>query len=397
MSLTGNWNYPTRVRFGAGRLAEVPDACAALGVTRPLIVTDPGLAQLPPLSRLKAVLGQAGMPFALFSALKPNPVGADVVAGIRCYLEAGCDGVVAIGGGSALDVGKAVALLARQLPFAAGAGEVDDLWQYEDVGDNWARVDAALASPVLALPTTAGTGSEVGRASVIVDEAEHRKVILFHPLMLPGQVIADPELTVGLPPALTAATGIDALVHNFEAYCAAGYHPLADGIALEGMRLVHGYLERAVRDGQDIEARAQMLAASLMGATAFQKGLGAVHALAHPVGAVFDKHHGLVNAVLLPYVIRHQLSAIEEKLSHLARVLGLPGGDAAAVLAWVEGLRAACAIPDTLAEIGVGEARADEIARMAKADPSDATNPRPWSVDDYRAVFLAACRGESGG
>lgn len=384
MQLQGNWNYPTSIRFGAGRAAELPALCRELGMRRPLLVTDPGLARLPMLARLQALLSDAGLETALFSDMRPNPVGRDVDAGVAAFRDGRHDGVVAVGGGSALDVGKAIALM---------SGQKRPLWDFEDVGDNWLRVDPAGVAPTLAVPTTAGTGSEVGRASLIIDEAAHRKVIIFHPAMLPKLVLADPELTAGLPPALTAATGVDALVHNLEAFCSPFYHPIAQGVALEGMRLAHDWLPAAHADGGNLEARAQMLSCSIMGATAFQKGLGGVHALAHPIGAVFDTHHGLANAVLLPYVLVRNRPAIAERLAAAARYLGLADADFDGFLAWVLQLRAGLGIPHTLAEIGVGADAAADIGRMAKADPSDGGNPLPLSADDYRAIFLAAQQG----
>ncbi|MGL6070193.1 iron-containing alcohol dehydrogenase [Craterilacuibacter sp.] len=384
MTLAGNWNYPTHIRFGAGRISELPGLCAELGMRNPLIITDAGLAGLPPVQKLLSVLSAADIAHALFHELRPNPIGRDVTAGVAALRAGAHDGVIAIGGGSALDVGKTVALM---------AGQNRPLWDFEDVGDNWKRVDATAMLPVIAIPTTAGTGSEVGRAALIIDEAAQRKVIIFHPAMLPSRVLADPELTTGLPSRLTAATGIDALVHNFEAFCAPAYHPLADGIALQGMRLVHDFLLRAVNDGNDIEARSQMLAASLMGATAFQKGLGAVHALAHPIGAVFDVHHGLANAILLPYVMQRNRTAITEKMVTLARVLDLPGSGYDAVLQWVLTLRREAGIPDSLGDIGLNDARAVEIGAMAKADPSDGGNPCLLSADDYRHIFMEAVAG----
>ncbi|WP_114155344.1 iron-containing alcohol dehydrogenase [Chromobacterium haemolyticum] len=384
MQLQGNWNYPTSIRFGAGRAAELPALCRELGMRRPLLVTDPGLARLPMLARLQSLLSGAGLETALFSDMRPNPVGRDVDAGVAAFRDGRHDGVVAVGGGSALDVGKAIALM---------SGQKRPLWDFEDVGDNWLRVDPAGVAPTLAVPTTAGTGSEVGRASLIIDEAAHRKVIIFHPAMLPKLVLADPELTAGLPPALTAATGVDALVHNLEAFCSPFYHPIAQGVALEGMRLAHDWLPAAHADGGNLEARAQMLSCSIMGATAFQKGLGGVHALAHPIGAVFDTHHGLANAVLLPYVLVRNRPAIAERLAAAARYLGLADAGFDGFLAWVLQLRAGLGIPHTLAEIGIGADAAADIGRMAKADPSDGGNPLPLSADDYRAIFLAAQQG----
>jgi len=269
---TANWNYPTSLRFGVGRLAELPTACAAAGIARPLLVTDPGLAASPMVKRALDLMSQAGMKPGLFSALKPNPVARNVEDGIGALRAGSHDGVVAMGGGSALDTGKVIAFQ---------AGQTRPLWDFEDIGDWWTRANADAIKPVVAIPTTAGTGSEVGRAGVIINEAEHRKYIIFHPRMMPRVVISDPELTRGLPPHLTAATGMDALAHNLEAYCAPFYHPLADGIALEGMRLVKEWLPVAFRDGEDLTARGHMLSAASMGATAFQKGLGAIHAMSH--------------------------------------------------------------------------------------------------------------------
>jgi alcohol dehydrogenase class IV len=384
MQLQGNWNYPTSIRFGAGRASELPALCQQLGMRRPLLVTDPGLARLPLIAKLLEYLHAAGLETTVFSDMRPNPVGRDVYAGIHAYKEGRHDGVIAVGGGSALDVGKAIALM---------VGQDRPLWDFEDVGDNWLRVNVAGVAPTIAIPTTAGTGSEVGRASLIIDEEDHRKVIIFHPSMLPRLVLADPELTTGLPPHLTAATGIDAFVHNFEAYCSPFYHPLAQGVALEGMKLVHDWLPAAYADGHNIEARSHMLAASIMGATAFQKGLGGVHALAHPIGAVFDTHHGLANAILLPYVMVRNRPAIAERLTAAARYIGLADCSFDGFLAWILALRSALGIPHTLGQIGIPLERASEIGRMAKADPSDGGNPLVLQAADYSAIYLAAVEG----
>ena len=290
-----NWNYPTSVKVGAGRASELPQWCASLGMKRPLLVTDPGLAALPMTVKLLDSCRSAGLDAGLFHAIKGNPTGKNVDDGVAAFKAGGHDGVIAFGGGSALDAAKAIALM---------AGQDRPLWDFEDVGDNHLRVNVAGMAPVVAIPTTAGTGSEVGRASVITDEREHVKRIIFHAKMLPAVVILDPELTVGLPPKITAATGMDALSHSLEAYCSPFYHPMAVGIAVEGIRLVKDYLPRACENGSDLEARLQMLVASSMGATAFQRGLGAMHALAHPLGALYDAHHGLLNAILMPYVLR---------------------------------------------------------------------------------------------
>jgi len=384
MTLEGNWNYPTAVRFGAGRAAEIGEAAKQTGLANPLIVTDPGLAELPMIAAALAQVHGAGLGCGVFSDIKSNPTGANIDKGVAAYRAGGHDGVIAFGGGSALDAAKAVALL---------AGQNRPLWDFEDVGDNWKRVGAGSIAPVLALPTTAGTGSEVGRASVITDEAAEIKRIIFHPDMLPCLVICDPELTVGLPQALTAATGMDALSHAMEALCAPGFHPLARGIALEAIRLIRDALPRVIVDGSDLEARSHMLAASLMGATAFQRGLGAMHALAHPLGALYDAHHGLLNAVLMPYVLEANKPAIGRALTDLARLLALdkPGPDS--VLAWVRRMRADIGIPDSLREIGIDETQAVRVGQMAAVDPSAATNPIAFDADDYAVLFKRAVAG----
>jgi alcohol dehydrogenase class IV len=382
-TLTGNWGFPTQLRFGAGRISELARACNSLGIKRPLIVTDPGLAALSMIADAVAANESEGVPTAVFSDVRPNPTGANVEAGVAVYRDGGHDGVIAWGGGSALDAGKAVALMAGQkLP----------IWDFEDIGDNWKRVDPDGVAPIIAVPTTAGTGSETGRASVILDEAEHVKRIIFHPKMLPSIVVSDPELTVGLPPHITAATGMDALAHCFEAFCAPGYHPMADGIALEGMRLVKEWLPRAVADGTDIEARANMLAAASMGSTAFQKGLGAIHALSHPVGALYDTHHGLTNAVFHPYVMQWNMPAIEDRMKRLAAYLGLEGG-ASGVLGWVLELRQAFGMPHTVAELGVEAAKIRQIAEMALVDPSNGGNPVEMTVAGYVTILENAMEG----
>ncbi|MGS2723926.1 iron-containing alcohol dehydrogenase [Porticoccus sp. GXU_MW_L64] len=383
MSQQANWNYPNSIRAGAGRIAELPEACQTLGISRPLLVTDPGLASLPMISDALALCESAGLGVALFSGIAGNPTGEHVDAGVAAFRTGNHDGVIAFGGGSALDAGKAVALL---------SGQQRPLWDFEDVGDNWTRVNPDGVAPVVAVPTTAGTGSEVGRASVITNAAEHVKKIIFHPRMLPGQVILDPELTTGLPPHITAATGMDALSHNLEALCAPGFHPMADGIALEGIRLVKEYLPRAVADGNDLEARLNMLTASTMGATAFQKGLGAMHALAHPLGALYNAHHGLLNAILMPYVLVANARVIGERMERLAAYLGLPC-DENSVLDWVLDMRTQLAIPHSLAEIDIHADRAEEIGAMAVVDPSAGGNPIAFSAEQYSAIFVAAVEG----
>jgi alcohol dehydrogenase class IV len=383
--LRGNWNYPTSIRFGAGRIAELPEACRSLGMTRPLLVTDPGLAALPMVATAAQSCRDAGLGCEVFCDLQANPVEANVTAGVAAYRRGTHDGVIAFGGGSALDTAKAIALM---------AGQTRPLWDFEDREDWYTRVDVSKMAPVVAVPTTAGTGSEVGRASVITDVRDHTKKIIFHPRMLPAIVIEDPALTVGLPPHLTAAVGMDALSHNLEAYCAPGFHPLADGIAVEGMRLVREYLPRAVADGRDIEARAHMLIASSMGATAFQKGLGAMHSLSHPCSANLDTHHGLTNAVVMPYVLAWNREAIDRRLARLAAYLGLEERSFAGVQHWVLELRKQVGIPHTLAEIGVGEQHARSFAPQALSDPSTGGNPLPMTERDFEQLYLNCIRGE---
>jgi len=379
--LKANWNYPTTVWAGPGRIAELGAACARLGIKRPLLVTDEGLRDAPMVRAALALVPGTG----LFAGVRGNPVAANIEAGLAAYRAGGHDGVIAFGGGSALDAGKVIAFM---------SGQTRPLWDFEDIGDWWTRANERGIAPVVAVPTTAGTGSEVGRAGVVINEATHQKKIIFHPKMMPGLVISDPELTVGLPPGVTAATGIDAFVHCFEAYCAPGFHPLADGIALEGMRLIQEYLPRACENGTDIEARSRMLAAASMGATAFQKGLGGVHAIAHPVGAFFNTHHGLTNAVILPYLIVHNRPAIEAQLAVIARVLDLKGEPFAAVFDWVLEFRRRLKIPHTLAEIGVDLRNPDVIGNEASLDPSAGGNPLPTDAANYARLFRSAVKGD---
>ena len=379
-----NWNYPTAMRVGAGRIAELAQACKQLGMRAPLLVTDPGLAALPMIDQALKHCRDQGLQAGLFSAVKGNPTGRNVSEGVAAFRAGGHDGVIAFGGGSALDAGKAIALM---------AGQERPLWDFEDIGDNHLRVNVAGMAPVMAVPTTAGTGSEVGRASVITDEDNHLKRIIFHASMLPGLVILDPELTVGLPPKITAATGMDALSHSMEAYCSPLFHPMAESIALEGMRLVKEYLPRATADGTDIEARLHMLVASSMGATAFQRGLGAMHALAHPLGALYDAHHGTLNAILMPYVLQANKEQIAPHMERLGRYLALASPDFNTVLEWVVDLRADLGIPHTLAEIGIDDARVEQIGRMAEVDPSAGTNPIAFTAVEYRQIFMRALEG----
>ena len=378
--LRGDWNYPTTIWAGPGRIAELPAACARAGISRPLVVTDEGLIGAPMIKSSLAALKDA----TLFGAVRGNPNSDHVAAGLAAYRKGRHDGVVAFGGGSALDAGKVVAFM---------SGQTRPLWDFEDVGDWWTRADPAGIAAVVAVPTTAGTGSEVGRAGVILNEETHQKKIIFHPLMMPRVVIADPELSVGLPRSVTAATGMDAFVHCFEANCAPGFHPLADGIALEGMRIIHRFLPRACADGKDIEARSMMLAAASMGATAFQKGLGGVHAIAHPVGSWFNTHHGLTNAVVLPYVMTFNRSAISDKADVIARVLNLPERGFDGFLSWVLDLRRELGIPHSLAEIGVSADKGEIIGREAAIDPSAGGNPIALDAAILERIFRAAVDG----
>ena len=382
--IKANWGFPTQILFGPGRIESLPAACRAAGMTRPLLVTDPGLAALPMVKAAIERNGAAGVPTGLFSEIKGNPVGKNIEDGLKVYREGGHDGIIAFGGGSALDAGKCIAFM---------AGQSKPMWLFEDKGDNWKQADPEGIAPVIAVPTTAGTGSEVGRAGVIVDESDHTKKVIFHPKMLPVTVISDPELTLGLPPHVTAATGMDALAHCLEAYCAPSYHPMAEGIAVEGMRLVKDWLPTAVRDGKNVEARAHMLAAASMGATAFQKGLGAIHALSHPVGALYDTHHGLTNAVFMPYVLAANRSVIEDKIVRLAAWLQLPQVSFDGFQQWVLDLRRELEIPHTLQDLGVGDDRFEEMAPMSVDDATAPGNPIPITPDSALAMFRDAYDG----
>ena len=382
-TLATTWNFPTTVVYGAGSLAKVARACDQAGITRPLIVTDPGLAALPVTAALQAILREAGREAGLFSEVRSNPVGANVEAGVRALRAGGHDGVVALGGGSALDCGKVVAFM---------AGQSRPLWDFEDVGDWWTRANTGGIAPIVAIPTTAGTGSEVGRAGVITDEATHTKKIIFHPRMMPRTAILDPDLTIGLPRKLTAATGMDALAHCLEAYCAPSWHPMAEGIAVEGIRLVKLALPRACHRGTDLEARGMMLAAAAMGATAFQKGLGAIHSLSHPIGAVYDTHHGLTNAVVMPYVLVYNQRWIEPKIERLAAWLGIEGGFRG-FLDWILALRAELEVPHTLRDLGVPTDRFDALATMALADPTAGGNPEPLDRAGANRLLAEAYSG----
>jgi alcohol dehydrogenase class IV len=384
-SLAGNWNYPTTIRFGVGRITELADACRTAGIERPLLVTDPALASLEMVGDAVTACRGAGLVCGLFHDLQPNPVETNVTAGVAAYRDGGHDGVVAFGGGSALDTGKAIALM---------VGQTRSVFDFEDREDWHTRANANAIAPIVAVPTTSGTGSEVGRAAVITDEGDHTKKIIFHPRMMPTVVILDPALTVGLPAHLTAAVGMDALSHNLEAWCSPVYHPIAQGVALQGMRLIKEWLPRAVEDGSDLHARAHMQVASSMGATAFQKGLGAMHALSHPVGAVYGAHHGLTNAVVMPYVLAFNRPAVDDLLADLGRCLALTSPTFEGVLEWVLGLREQIGIPHTLGVLDVAAGDIEQLARRAARDPAGATNPVALDARAARELYRLALEGE---
>ena len=387
MDLHANWNFPTAITVGEGCLAQLGERCKALKMTKVLLITDPGLVDFPMVKEALAYCTQVGLEAEVFCEIQGNPTGDNVRAGASFFNAGNFDGVVAFGGGSSLDAAKAIAMIAKQsLP----------LWSTEDVGDNWTHIDASLMMPVVAVPTTAGTGSEVGRASVITDTDGPCQVkrIIFHPNMLPANVLLDPNLTVDLPAHITAATGLDALSHNLEAYCAPFYHPMAEGIALEGIRLVKDYLPRAVANGRDIEARTQMLVASSMGATSFQRGLGGMHAIAHTLGALYNKHHGLLNAILMPYVLLRNQVAIEDRIIRLSRYLALDDPSFDGFLAWVLALRKQVNIPHTLAEIGINLDDLVLVGKMSAQDAAAGGNPINLSELEYSSLFSNAVKGE---
>ncbi|MFT6676729.1 MAG: 4-hydroxybutyrate dehydrogenase [Sulfitobacter sp.] len=378
MTLTANWSYPTAIRFGAGRISEIADACKAAGMSKPLLVTDRGLAEMEITTRTLDLLEAAGLGRALFADVDPNPNEKNAAAGVKAYNDGGHDGVVAFGGGSGLDLGKLVAFL---------AGQTRPLWDFEDIGDWWTRADADAIAPIVAVPTTAGTGSEVGRASVITNSVTKEKKIIFHPKFLPSVVICDPELTIGMPRFITAGTGLDAFAHCVEAFSSPHYHPMSQGMALEGMRLVKDYLPRAYADGSDIEARAQMMSAAAMGATAFQKGLGAIHALSHPIGAIYHTHHGTTNAVCMPAVLQFNAPAIREKFGDAANYLGIAGGFDG-FCAFVDEMNALFQVPRRLTDMGIENPDIDRIVAGALKDPSTGGNPIEMTAENTRKLLL---------
>ncbi len=380
MNLIGNWSYPTSVKFGAGRIAELPDACAQTGIKRPLLVTDKGLADLPITAQVLDIMEAAGLGRGIFSEVDPNPNENNLDAGVAAYKAGGHDGVIAFGGGSGLDLGKMVAFM---------AGQTRPVWDYEDVDDWWTRADADAIAPIIAVPTTAGTGSEVGRASVITNSKTHVKKIIFHPKVMPEVVICDPELTTGMPKFITAGTGLDAFAHCVEAFSSPHYHPMSQGMALEGMRLVKDYLPRAYANGNDLEARAHMMSAAMMGATAFQKGLGAIHAMSHPVGAVFGTHHGTTNAVCMPAVLKLNAPQIKDRFRTAAAYLDIENGFDG-FCSFVQEFNDALGIPRKLSDMGVDAARIDDLVSEAVKDPSCGGNPVKLTKENLRALYEAS-------
>lgn len=377
MTITANWSYPTSIKFGAGRVKELADHCKAVGMKKPLLITDRGLSKMAITQNALDILDAAGLGRAIFADVDPNPNDINLDAGVKAFKDGGHDGVIAFGGGSGLDLGKAVAFM---------AGQTRPVWDFEDIGDWWTRASVEGIAPIIAVPTTAGTGSEVGRASVITNSQTHTKKVIFHPKFLPAVTICDPELTVGMPKVITAGTGMDAFAHCLEAYSAPFYHPMSAGIALEGLRLVKEYLPRAYKDGGDIEARANMMSAAAMGAVAFQKGLGAIHSLSHPVGAIYNTHHGMTNAVVMPPVLRFNRPAVEDKIARAAAYLGISGGFDG-FYDYVLQLREELGVPDKLSALGVGTDRIDEMAEMAIVDPTAGGNPVELTLDAAKGLF----------
>ena len=378
MTLNANWSYPTAIRFGAGRISEIADACFVAGIKKPLLVTDRGLAGMEITQKTLNLLDDAGLGRAIFADVDPNPNEKNAAAGVAAYKAGNHDGVIAFGGGSGLDLGKVVAFL---------AGQTRPIWDFEDIDDWWTRANSDVIAPIVAIPTTAGTGSEVGRASVITNSITQQKKIIFHPKFLPTVVICDPELTVGMPKFITAGTGLDAFAHCVEAYCSPHYHPMSQGMALEGMRLVKEYLPRAYSDGTDLEARSHMMSAAAMGATAFQKGLGAIHALSHPIGAIYHTHHGTTNAVCMPAVLQFNKPAIKDTLAEAANYLGIPGGFVG-FCKFVDELNDSLAIPKSLAGLGIENPDIDRIVSGALIDPSTGGNPIKMTEENTRKLII---------
>jgi len=378
MTLNANWSYPTAIRFGAGRISEIADACFVAGIKKPLLVTDRGLAGMEITQKTLNLLDDAGLGRAIFADVDPNPNEKNAAAGVAAYKAGNHDGVIAFGGGSGLDLGKVVAFL---------AGQSRPIWDFEDIDDWWTRANSDVIAPIVAIPTTAGTGSEVGRASVITNSITQQKKIIFHPKFLPTVVICDPELTVGMPKFITAGTGLDAFAHCVEAYCSPHYHPMSQGMALEGMRLVKEYLPRAYSDATDLEARSHMMSAAAMGATAFQKGLGAIHALSHPIGAIYHTHHGTTNAVCMPAVLKFNKPAIKDTLAEAANYLSISGGFDG-FCKFVDELNDSLAIPKSLAGLGIENPDIDRIVSGALIDPSTGGNPIKMTEENTRKLII---------
>ena len=381
-----NWNYPTTVWFGQGRVKDLHIACKNLSITKPLFVTDQDLAKTDLVKKIISDSNLKSLSINVFSNIKGNPVGSNVDEGVKAFKKGNHDGVIAFGGGSGLDVGKAVAFMSAQ---------TRSIWDFEDVGDNWTKANSDEIAPIIAVPTTAGTGSEAGRASLITNEKNQTKKIIFHPKILPSIVILDPCLTVDLPPKITATTGMDALAHNLEAYCASGYHPMADGIALEGMNLIKKWLLIAVNEGKNLEARSAMLVAATMGSTAFQKGLGAIHSLSHPVNSVYNIHHGLSNAIFMPYVLTFNKKEIEKKIIKLSEYLGLEEKSFQCFLNWILDLRKELKIPHKLSDVAdVKPSEIDKLSLMALEDPSTSGNPKKLTLEDMKLMYKYSLEGK---
>ena len=381
-----NWNYPTTIWVGENRIRDISLACKKLNIKKPLLVTDSGLANSQIVKKTLEKLNIENINTEIYSNVTGNPTGTNVNEGVFYYKKKNCDGVIAFGGGSGLDVGKAIAFM---------SGQTLPLWDFEDVGDNWTKANADKISPIIAVPTTAGTGSETGRASVILNEKTGVKNIIFHPKFLPSIVILDPLLTVGLPPEITAATGMDALAHNLEAYCAPGFHPMADGIALEGIKLVKEWLLEAVNNGSNVEARMNMLTAASMGSTAFQKGLGAIHSLSHPINALNNVHHGLSNAIFMPYVLTFNKDVIENKIIKVCEYLEIKEKSFDGFLNWILDLRKKLNIPHKLSEVIKDEdLELDRLSKMALNDPSTSGNPKRLTENDMKILYQHSMSGE---
>ncbi len=376
-----NWNYPTNVWFGVDRSKEIQEACDTLGIKNPLIVTDPGLLQTSIIDEINSGLSSNTQ---IYSDVQGNPTGSNVINGVKVFLEGNHDGVIAIGGGSGMDAGKGIAFLAHQSR---------PLWDFEDIGDWWTRADSSVIKPIIAIPTTAGTGSEVGRAAVFLNEENYKKKIIFHPKMLPQIAILDPSLTLNLPKSITAGTGMDALAHCIEAYSSPFYHPMAEGTALEGLRLVKENIQEVYHNGNNVEARSHMLVASMMGAAAFQKGLGAIHSVTHPVNSLYKTHHGTTNGTVMPFVLNYNRSTIEEKFTRLANFLDIKNGFEG-IVDWIIELKKEMEIPETLKDMGVNEGDEVKLAPLAQEDPSTGANPLEMTVERFQELILNCISGK---